>query len=148
MVTSSTRGVSSQRASSSRSRRAVVDLPTATEPATPITNGVRCGCVAAGTSLVARCSAPAPRDVEVEQPAERQVDLAHLAQVERVAEAAQLHDLGLGQGQRRARRERGPGGAVDLDEGRVGRERAGSRHRRATVRRSPARRTSARRRTA
>jgi hypothetical protein len=40
VVTSSTRGVSSQRASSSRNNRATVDLPTATEPATPITNGV------------------------------------------------------------------------------------------------------------
>ncbi|CPU63773.1 Uncharacterised protein [Mycobacteroides abscessus] len=37
---SSTRGVSGQRASISRSTRAVVDFPTATEPATPMTYGV------------------------------------------------------------------------------------------------------------
>ena len=43
MVTSSTRGVVGQRASISRSRRAVVDLPTATDPATPMTYGVRAG---------------------------------------------------------------------------------------------------------
>ena len=36
-----TRGCSGQTASSSRSRRAVVDFPTATDPAIPITNGVR-----------------------------------------------------------------------------------------------------------
>ncbi len=38
---SSTRGVSGQRASISRRMRDVVDLPTATDPATPITYGVR-----------------------------------------------------------------------------------------------------------
>ena len=41
MVTSSTRGVVGQRRSISWSTRAVVDLPTATDPATPITYGVR-----------------------------------------------------------------------------------------------------------
>ena len=41
MVTSSTRGWCGQRASSSAINRAVVDLPTDTDPATPITNGVR-----------------------------------------------------------------------------------------------------------
>ena len=40
MVSNSTRGVSSHRDRSSRSRREIVDLPTATDPATPITNGV------------------------------------------------------------------------------------------------------------
>ncbi|CAM5246463.1 hypothetical protein SFUMM280S_09126 [Streptomyces fumanus] len=40
MVTSSTRGCSGQRDSSAWSRRATVDLPTATEPATPMTKGV------------------------------------------------------------------------------------------------------------
>ena len=39
-MTSSTRGVPGQRLISSRSRRAIVDLPTATDPATPTTNGV------------------------------------------------------------------------------------------------------------
>ena len=41
VVTSSTLGVSGQRASISRSTLEVVDLPTATEPPTPMTNGVR-----------------------------------------------------------------------------------------------------------
>src|SRR5699024_12023600 len=36
----STRGWESHRVSSARSTRAEVDLPTATEPATPITNGI------------------------------------------------------------------------------------------------------------
>ena len=40
MVMSSTRGVSGQRASISRRMRAVVDFPTATDPATPMTYGV------------------------------------------------------------------------------------------------------------
>src|SRR5680860_148272 len=40
-VTSSTGGEEGQRASISRSTRAVVDLPTATEPAMPMTKGVR-----------------------------------------------------------------------------------------------------------
>ncbi len=41
MVTRSTRGAPGSRPSSSFSMRDVVDLPTATDPATPITNGVR-----------------------------------------------------------------------------------------------------------
>ena len=40
MVIRATSGVSGQRRRSSRSTLAVVDLPTATEPATPITKGV------------------------------------------------------------------------------------------------------------
>ena len=40
MVTRSTFGLDGQRASSSFSTRAVVDLPTATEPAMPMMNGV------------------------------------------------------------------------------------------------------------
>ena len=43
MVTSWTRGVSGQWESSSRRMRDVVDLPTATDPATPMTKGVRGG---------------------------------------------------------------------------------------------------------
>ena len=46
VVTSATRGCCGQRASSSLSSRAVVDFPTDTEPATPITNGVRTCCAA------------------------------------------------------------------------------------------------------
>ncbi|CAM5376877.1 hypothetical protein STANM309S_00363 [Streptomyces tanashiensis] len=51
MVTSSTRGCSGQRASSACRSRETVDLPTATEPATPMTKGVP------------RCSALSPRKV-------------------------------------------------------------------------------------
>lgn len=40
VVTSSTRGCSGQRESRAWRRRATVDLPTATEPATPMTKGV------------------------------------------------------------------------------------------------------------
>ena len=40
VVTSSTRGVPGQRLISSRSSRAIVDFPTATDPATATTNGV------------------------------------------------------------------------------------------------------------
>ncbi len=40
MVTRSTFGVGDQRASSACSTRAVVDLPTATEPATPMMYGI------------------------------------------------------------------------------------------------------------
>lgn len=40
VVTSSTRGCSGQRDSSAWRSRATVDFPTATDPATPITNGV------------------------------------------------------------------------------------------------------------
>jgi len=54
---SSTRGVPGHRASSSRRMRAVVDLPTATEPATPMTNGVRSGCFAQESAVI-RCRFP------------------------------------------------------------------------------------------
>ena len=59
MVTSSTLGVSGHRASSSRSTLAVVDLPTATEPPTPMTNGVRSD-RSPRNALVTWCSAPMP----------------------------------------------------------------------------------------
>ena len=54
-------GCSGQCASICCSTRAVVDLPTATEPASPITNGVRGGCGRCRNSSCARCSRPAPR---------------------------------------------------------------------------------------
>ena len=60
VVTRATRGCSGQAASSSCSSRAVVDLPTATEPATPITNGVRAR-FSRRNSLVERCSSPVCR---------------------------------------------------------------------------------------
>ena len=58
MVMSSTLGVPGQRRSISRSTRAMVDLPTATEPATPITKGVRWVC-SPRKVVVAACSWPA-----------------------------------------------------------------------------------------
>ena len=52
--------------------------------------------------------------VQRQQPAQRQVDLAHLGQVEAVAEAAQLHDLGLDERLRDAGGQSRPFRAVDL----------------------------------
>src|SRR5215213_199523 len=60
VVTSATDGCSGQCASICWSTRAVVDLPTATEPASPTTNGVRGGCGWLRNSSCARCRAPAP----------------------------------------------------------------------------------------
>ncbi len=54
MVMSSTRGVPGQRPSSSLRMRAVVDFPTATEPATPMMNGVLAG-RSPRKSVVMRC---------------------------------------------------------------------------------------------
>ena len=61
MVTSATWGCSGQWASICCSTRAVVDLPTATEPARPITNGVRGGCGWCEELLLLR-GAAAPAD--------------------------------------------------------------------------------------
>ena len=114
VVTSSTRGVSGQRESSSRRMRAVVDLPTATDPAMPITNGVRSGLLAEelGRDPVQR---PDLADVEVQQPGQRQVDLLDLEQADLLAEALQPGQVVLGQGQGRVLAQAGPGGAVELD---------------------------------
>ena len=54
-----TDGCSGQWASICCSSRAVVDLPTATDPATPMTNGVRGGWVRVRKLSWARCSSPA-----------------------------------------------------------------------------------------
>ena len=54
-----TDGCSGQCASICCSTRAVVDLPTATDPARPMTNGVRGGCGRLRNSSWARCRAPA-----------------------------------------------------------------------------------------
>ena len=53
--------------------------------------------------------------VEVEQPAQRKVDIRDLADVEWLAEAAQLHDLGLPEGEASGGREGRPVGSVQLD---------------------------------
>ena len=120
---SSTRGVAGQRLMSSRRRRAIVDFPTATDPATATTNGV----VVSGSCRNALVSAPEALGgvgVEAQQAAEGQVDLAHLGEVEHVAEAPDLHDLGLGERLLHVGGEAGPLGAVDLA---VQRERRGDR---------------------
>ena len=116
MVTSSTRGVSGQRASSSRSTRAVVDLPTATDPATPMTNGVP------PASRRGRWSTPRAgarrRDVHVEQPGQRQVDRSRprpgrSGRRGRAAARSRRRSAAAGSTRRAA-----PGGAVELDVGR------------------------------
>ena len=100
MVTRSTRGWSGQRASSARSSRAVVLFPTATLPATPMTYGgprlrgaeeLR----GRGVQLLRR------RHVQVEQTRQRQVDLDDLLHRDRLVQAAQPLEIGLGQRQRR-----------------------------------------------
>ena len=88
VVTRLTRGCSGQAASSSRSSRAVVDLPTATEPAMPITNGVRP--TDELEELVGRAVQLAGvQHVAAEQPGQRQVDLADVVHAGRVAESAE-----------------------------------------------------------
>ena len=95
----------------------MVDLPTATEPARPITNGVRGG-VRLVEELLLLAVQPAGRlDVQAQQPGERQVDLADLVEVELVAEAAQRGELVLGERVLHLAGQRGPGGAVELDVG-------------------------------
>ena len=90
-----------------------MDFPTATDPAMPMTNVV----VVSGSFsswLDATPSSFAARHVEAEEPAEREVDLAHLVDVEFVAEAADLCDFGIRQRLRHLRCETRPIGAVDL----------------------------------
>src|SRR5690606_31535519 len=52
---------------------------------------------------------------------QRPVDGVHLGEIHRVAQAAEVRDVGVGQRQRRRRGEPGPGGTVELDERRRGR---------------------------
>jgi len=59
-------------------------------------------------------------DVQVEQAAEREVDLLDLPEVQRVAEAAQLHDLGLLERKPGVLRQLGPVGTAQLHEGGAG----------------------------
>ena len=117
MVISSTRGVPGQRRQQLRRMRAVVDLPTATDPATPMTNGVALGLLAeeVGGDAVQARGRP---DVEVEQPRQRQVDLLDLVQVEPVAEAAQPGDVLGVEAERVVLAQPGPRAAVELDVGR------------------------------
>ena len=92
-MTSETRGCSGQCASICCSTRAVVDLPTATEPASPMTNGVRGGCGWCRNSSVAAVELGRGLHVEAEQARQRQVDLLHLVEVQLVPEAADAVDL-------------------------------------------------------
>ena len=72
VVTRSTRGCRASARSSARSTRAVVDLPTATQPATPMTNGVRARSPRkVDVALVQSRRAPT---YSVEQPGQRAVD--------------------------------------------------------------------------
>ena len=114
-MTSATLGCSGQCASICCSTRAVVDLPTATEPARPITNGVRGGCGRCEELLLLAVQPAGGLDVEAEQPGDRQVDLSHLLEVERVAEAAQPGDLVVGERVLGLPGQRRPGAAVELD---------------------------------
>ena len=112
MVTSSTVGWSGHRASSSRRTRDVVLLPTATLPATPITNGGRAERVAEERR---RDAVPlgGGADLQVEQPGQREVDLLDLGQVDRLAEAAQPRQVVVGEGEGRRGPEVPPLLAVD-----------------------------------
>jgi hypothetical protein len=90
----------------------MVDLPTATEPATPITNGVRC-VVSPRKVVVAACSWPA---VEVQEAGQGQIDLPHFLDVEGVAEATQAEHVLLIEGLLHLGSEPGPGLPVQLHE--------------------------------
>ncbi len=92
-MTSATLGCSGQWASICCSTRAVVDLPTATEPARPITNGRPRRLRLVEELLLLAVQPAGALDVHAEQAGERQVDVLDLVEVERVAEAAQAGDL-------------------------------------------------------
>ena len=100
----------------------MVDLPTETDPAMPMTNGVRCGRLVAGQEErpVGLVEPLGLLDVQGEQPGERQVHLAHLVEVHGVAEAAQPVELGGGERQRGALPQLRPRPPVEIDVRRVG----------------------------
>ena len=100
---------------SSRRTRAVVDLPTATEPATPMTNGVR-EARSPRNSLEASWSAADGRRVQVEEPGERAIDVVDLGEVDGVSQAADPGDVLLRQGKGSLAREGEPLGARERDE--------------------------------
>ena len=107
----------------------MVDLPTATDPARPMTNGVRGG-VRLVEELLLLAVQPAGRlDVQAQQPADRQVDLADLLEVERSPRPRSAVISSAVSGFSTSLRERRPGGAVELD---VRRGLAGDRRRRPT----------------
>ena len=93
----------------------MVDLPTATEPATPITNGVRWVCLAQERGG-GRVELVGGLDVEVQQPGQRQVDLADLLHVQGVAQAAEAEHVLFVEGLLHLGSEPGPGLPVQLNE--------------------------------
>ena len=135
MVTSSTRGVAGQRLISSRRRREIVDLPTATDPATATTKGV----VVSGSRRNALVSAPR-RLVAFAYRLSRRLSGRYTSRTSAmsstIAEAADLHDLRLGQRLRHVGGQSRPLPAVDLAVERAGRD--GRRHgRRCVIGRHP-----------
>ena len=93
----------------------MVDLPTATEPATPITNGVRWVCLAQERGG-RRMELAGRLDIEVQEPGQREVDLADFLHVEGIAEAAQAEHVLFVEGLLHLGSEPGPGLPVQLHE--------------------------------
>ena len=99
----------------------MVDLPTETDPAIPMTNGVRAAARAGQEERPVGLVEPLGLlDVQGEQPDERQVHLAHLVEVDGVAEAAQPVELSGGERQRGALPQLRPRPPVEIDVRRVG----------------------------
>ena len=105
----------------------MVDLPTATEPGDA--DHERGAADVLAQERAGGGVQPAGRlDVQVEQPRDRPVDGVDLGQVDRVPEAGQALDVGVGERQRGGGGEPRPGVAVEVD---VGRRRCGGRAARA-----------------
>ena len=117
MVTNSTRGVSGHRASISRSTRAVVDFPTATDPATPMTNGVRDSRSPRNVE-VTRCSAPVPPTYRLSRRDNGRIDGVHLGQVDRITQPRHSLEFLPGQRQGCGLGQRRPLRPVQFDVGR------------------------------
>ena len=97
----------------------MVDLPTATEPAMPMMNGVltHVGGVEEGLALAKQQLARL--DMRRQQPRQRQIDAPDLVEVDRIVERAQPLDLLGRQRQRRVGAELGPRSAREETVGRV-----------------------------
>ena len=118
MVTRSTRGWWSQRASSACSTRAVVDLPTATLPGDA--DDERHLAVGVGIAEEGRGrgeqSLPR-RHLQVDEPGQRQIHLGDLVEVDLLAEAAQVRKLGLGEDEGHGAPQLAPLVAIEFDVG-------------------------------
>ena len=93
----------------------MVDLPTATDPATPMTNGRALGLLAqerGGGRVQLACGF----DVQVQEPGQRKVDLADLLHVQGIAEATQADNVLFIKGLLHLGCEPGPGLPVQLHE--------------------------------